>query len=294
MTSQLYLELPCAILVHSFIDVYYYFEIILLIALNKAKEGDLPDVMPIAVGETLCRLTGKCICSFLRDKFSSFFQPSQFGIRAENIIHSLRKWIEENWLSGDFVAFKVDMSNAFNLVSKQAVLDDCATFFPEILPWVSWCYGFQSMLWHLMGKIRSESVVQQGDPLGPMSFGLVLHRLVTTIAADDDCLLLLEARYLDDRVLTGDRSAVPRALHLIEVLGPGLHINFQKCELFSRSCNTLFPMVVKSFLKCAFKTLLEALVDVSAIDLHVAFSLLRMCGGFCKLVHHHIANALTP
>ena len=67
-----------------FIDVYYYFVIILLIALNKAKEGDLPDVMPIAVGETLRRLTGKCICSILRDKFSSFFQHSQFGFACKS------------------------------------------------------------------------------------------------------------------------------------------------------------------------------------------------------------------
>ena len=45
--------------------------------------------------------------------------------------------------------------------------------------------------------------------------------------------------------------------------------------------------------KCAFsKTLLEALVDVSAIELHVAFTLLRMCGGFCKLVH--LARTTPP
>ena len=38
--------------------------------------------------------------------------------------------------------------------------------------------------------------------------------------------------------------------------------------------------------KCAMpKILLKALVDVSTVDLHVAFSLLRMCGSYCKLVH---------
>ena len=95
------------------------------------------------------------------------------------IVHSLRKCIEDNWLSGDFVVFKVDMSNAFNAVSRQAVLDECATFFPELLPWVSWCYGSHSWLWHPMGKISSQSGVQQGDPLGPMLFALVLHKLVT-------------------------------------------------------------------------------------------------------------------
>ena len=37
----------------------------------------------------------------------------------------------------DFVIFKVDMTNAFNLVSRQAVLDECLAFPPKILHWVS-------------------------------------------------------------------------------------------------------------------------------------------------------------
>ena len=56
-------------------------------------------------------------------------------------MHSLRRCIENNWLSGDFVVFKLDMLNAFNMVSRQAIRDECASFFPELLPWVSWCHG---------------------------------------------------------------------------------------------------------------------------------------------------------
>ena len=33
------------------------------------------------------------------------------------------------------------------------------------------------------------------------------------------------------------------------------------------------------------KKLLTSLVDVAGVDFWVAFTLLRMCGGFCKLVH---------
>ena len=166
-------------------------------------------------------------------------------------MHSLRRCIEDNWLSDNFVVFKVNILNAFNMVSKQAVLNECATFFPELLPWVSWCYGSHSSLWHLMGQVSSQSGVQQGDPLGPMLFALVLHKLVTSIEVDDDCLhLILEAWYLDDGVLAGERSTVIHALHLIEELGPhlGLHMNLSKCELFSRNGNSHFPPVVESSL----------------------------------------------
>ena len=45
---------------------------------------------------------------------------------------------------------------------------------------------------------------------------------MTSFEADDDCYhILLDAWDLDDgTVIAGDRSAVVRALHLIEELGP--------------------------------------------------------------------------
>ena len=95
-----------------------------LIALNKIKEGCPPDIRPIAVGETLRRLAGKCVCALLKDKAAEFFQPLQLGVAcragAENIAHGVRRGIEEHWMDEDFVVFKVDMQNAFNVVSRQA------------------------------------------------------------------------------------------------------------------------------------------------------------------------------
>ena len=109
----------------------------------------------------------------------------------------------------DFVVLKIDMRNAFNLVTRDALLQEYANFFPELLPWASWCYSVQPLLWHPMGHLSSESGVQQGDPLGPLFFALVLHQIVSSIDADDECLhLLYQAWYLDDGVLAGTKSSV--------------------------------------------------------------------------------------
>ena len=167
---------------------------------------------------------------------------------AEKVTHGLRICIEEHWSNDNFVAFKVDMKNAFNAVSRQAVVEECATFSPEILPWVSWCYGSHPLLWHPLGQISSESGVQQGDPLGPLLFALVLHKLISSVDADDECMdLFYQAWYLDDGALAGNRPAVLRAMHIIEEMGPalGLYINFTKCELFSSKGNASFPPAVK-------------------------------------------------
>ena len=128
------------------------------------------------------------------------------------------------------------MKIAFNLVSRQTIHEECATFYPELLPWVSYCYGSNPLLWHTLGKITSECGVQQDEPLGPLLFSLALHKLVSSIDADDGCPdlhVLLQAWYLDDGILAGSGPAVLRAVHLLDKLGPalGIHINLTKCFL---------------------------------------------------------------
>ncbi|KAL5479843.1 hypothetical protein EMCRGX_G023432, partial [Ephydatia muelleri] len=188
-----------------------------LTALVKGKPGFPPDIRPIAVGEALRRLTGKCLCAVLKSKASEFFAPFQFGVAcpagAEKVIHGLRHCIEEHWEEEDFVVLKIDMCNAFNLVSRQALLDECAFHFPDLLPWASWCYGQQPLLQHPLGTLTSE--------------------LVSAIATDEDTAkLLFHAWYLDDGVVAGPKQSVLHALAIIQELGPplGLVINPSKCH----------------------------------------------------------------
>ena len=145
---------------------------------------------------------------------------------------------------------KIDLCNAFNLVSRQALLDECSAHFPELLPWASWCYSQHPTLWHPMGIISSESGVQQGDPLGPMFFCLVLHNLVTAIVTDNECSSLLFHRwYIDDGVVAGPKPALSKVFFIIQELGPplGLFINAGKCELFGLGDLSSFsPLMKKS------------------------------------------------
>ena len=62
-----------------------------------------------------------------------------------------------------------------------------------------------------------KSGVQQGDPLGPLFFSLVLNVLISAITKDSSCPLLFHAWYLDDGALAGPRSSFCRVLTLIRV-----------------------------------------------------------------------------
>ena len=142
--------------------------------------------------------------------------------------------------------------------------------------------------------------MQQGDPLDPLLFALVLHKLVVSLEADDECFdLLLQAWYLDDGALAGSHPAMLRALHLIEKKDNTSFPPDVKCSLLPNL--DILGAPISDYLHCSkfiagkcaeSRKLLSGLVDVAAIDLQVVVTLLRTCGSFCRMVH--IARVTPP
>ena len=81
--------------------------------------------------------------------------------------------------------------------------------------------------------LKSSTGVQQGDPLGPLLFSLVLNRLIKRIILQYP-LLDVHTWYLDDGTFIGDIIDLEGVLELISQHGPelGLYVNEEKCELF--------------------------------------------------------------
>ena len=82
--------------------------------------------------------------------------------------------------------------------------------------------------------------VQQGDPLGPLLFSLVLLDFMNSIDVPTD--ISLKLWYLDDGTFAGTRPAVAELLELFCNHGPsfGLTLNLKKCEIFWHSGDTVF------------------------------------------------------
>ena len=68
-------------------------------------------------------------------------------------------------------------------------------------------------------SISSCSSVQQGDPLGPLYFSLILQPIFEMIQAEVPTLLL-NKWYLEDGTLCGSALDLERALSIIEEEGP--------------------------------------------------------------------------
>ena len=109
------------------------------------------------------------------------------------------------------------------------------------------------MLFHPMGTVSSETGVQQGNPLEPLFYCLVLHKLVATIISDEEASHLLYHKwYVDDGVVAGTGNLVARVIAIIKEQGPhiGLLIRDSKCEHFSKCNLNSFPLQMKRSNTC--------------------------------------------
>jgi len=188
------------------------------------------------------------------------------------------------------------------------MFEEVCTVFPTASRWFWWCYCRSSALLYEGETLSSQRGVQQGDPLGPLFFALALHRLVRDIGAKYPSLDL-NVWYLDDGVIAGDYQDVQGAIDVITEQGPalGLEINRRKCEIVGANVcppADMFkgilpgtgqfdilgaPVGSESFCRAFAEAKLEGfkrlLTCISSLrDPHIAFTLLRYCASYSKLV----------
>ena len=92
------------------------------------------------------------------------------------------------------------------LASRACMVEEVRARIPSLAAWVESCYGSQLIL-HFGD--------QQGDPIGPLLFALMLHPIVERIKREVPNLNI-NVWYLDDGTLCGDPEDLLRALKIVE------------------------------------------------------------------------------
>jgi len=142
----------------------------------------------------------------------------------------------------DLALLNVDMKNAFNECNRTSFLAKVLECFPEISAWMQWCYTQPAELRFGDQRILAAAGVQQGDPLGPLLFSLVVLDFVQSVNLHRSTCLSLW--YLDDGTSIGPRLSLNSLLSTFSQDGPvvfGLHLNLAKCEIFWPSRDYTFP-----------------------------------------------------
>ena len=127
----------------------------------------------------------------------------------------------------DLVILKVDAYNAFNSISRKAVLDEVFRRCPEIYPLVWEAYKDSTPLFIGKNIISSETGVQQGDPLGSLCFALGIDPVIQSLKSR------INMWYLDDGTLAGPLTQVleDAKTMITKFAALGLTLNSNKCEL---------------------------------------------------------------
>ena len=103
-----------------------------LVALQKKDGG----VHPIAVGYTLRRMAAKCANAHVIKSRSEALQPIQVGVGvsggAKAAIHAMRSLVST--MPDDYVIVKLDFTDAYNSLRRDAVLETVADKMPELYP----------------------------------------------------------------------------------------------------------------------------------------------------------------
>ena len=118
-----------------------------LIAFSKPNGG----IRPIAIGNTLRRLTAKSAAFAAKEAVRAKLFPTQLGVAvpggAEAIVHTARSYCRSNMETSDPIIFlKIDFENAFNSIRRDKLLQVARNDSKILYPFLYQCYFNPSLL----------------------------------------------------------------------------------------------------------------------------------------------------
>ncbi|KAL2610010.1 hypothetical protein R1flu_028583 [Riccia fluitans] len=198
------------------------------------------------MGEVLYRLIARSLGFQFWEALADHFSPLQFGVATrggcEIIIHGLWATLD---LHSDWIVLQVDIKNAFNTVSREALFRELRVAIgslDQLFPFVHSFYARCSPLYFSHCSHEDEvslflfnSGTHQGDPLGGALFALGHLRALRTMASEHP--LCLFPSLADDTHIVGPLEAIVPTFHTLEdhLLAVGLTVQPTKYVAWSPS-----------------------------------------------------------
>ena len=180
---------------------------------------------PIAIGEVLRRLVGKCIAKQTLPELTELFLLKQLGVRvkdgAEGIILSTKMTFKKLQLSQDAEFLQLSFKNAYNSTKTSQILKAAVTLIPSRASYAKFCNPQ-----HIFTIAKSQSGGIQGDHLGPLLFSLTFWLIIEEIESKIRNLAQ-HCWYLDVGVIAGTETELSEALDFFYCFGQNFGLRNQ-------------------------------------------------------------------
>jgi hypothetical protein len=194
------------------------------------------NLRPIACTPIFRRLTSKvALSSITKETIETIFESNQMGVKipsgGEALIHALQQAINKH-KDEELITMKLDFSNAFNSCQRTAIFTEVSKYLPAIYNWTVWTYDCNSTKYINDRSFQVSEGVDQGDPISPLLFCLVLNSVIKQVKTE--CNLKLISCFIDDAVALGTSSQLNKAIQIIQESGKkvNLTLNLSKSENF--------------------------------------------------------------